>query len=194
MHGGARAQGSARQTPRVTQRIQIAAAPIQHRGRVTIGTGCSRKRTTREKRHRRVAAAQLLHRASYARGVLRADGGAQRAVLACVACNVVPFDEVEYERRRRSRECIHPASQIHAEIALDHIRIEFQARVDLAAVAARRTISRIFGLKHDNLRTPLREVQGRRQSGNPSTDDDDVAADVAIERRCGYGGLRSDSV
>ena len=48
-------------------------------------------------------------------------------------------------------ERIHPAAQLRAEVPFNLIRIRFEARIDLAAVAARCAPAGFFGFEHHDL-------------------------------------------
>jgi hypothetical protein len=80
-----------------------------------------------------------------------------------------------------SRQRIHAASQIDAMVALHHVGIVFQARIDLAAVASRCTPSRLMGLEHHDVGALLRQVQSGRQAGDSRAHDDDIRAPRALE-------------
>jgi hypothetical protein len=61
VNAGTGANGGQSQATGKTQRIQIAAAPIPHRSKVSLGSGCACERLALHEFDRRAATAQLFH-------------------------------------------------------------------------------------------------------------------------------------
>ena len=190
MHGGARLQRSAREPPGKTQGIQIPAAAIQHRQPVAPRPRRLIESGTLQQFHRRAAARQLLRGDSNLGRVLRPHCCAQGAVAARVAANVMPLDEIEYKGRRGAGEGIHAAAQLLAEVALHRIRIELQAGIDLAAIAAGGAPARLLRLEQHDLRALLRQMQSGRQSGDAAADHGRIGAHIPVQRRRRDRGFR----
>jgi hypothetical protein len=106
----------------------------------------------------------------------------------------MPLNQVEHILWRRPCQRRHASAQVRTEVALDGVRIMFQARINLPAVAAGCPPAGLFGLEQYHVRPFLREMQSRRQSGEATTHDGYIGARISIQRRRSRGGFSSVSV
>ena len=90
----------------------------------------------------------------------RMRSGPQRPGAMCLAGNSVALDEIEHDLGRRPRERKHARSQLRTKGFQDLIRIGLQARIDLAAIAARSAKSHLAGFEQRDLDAAHRKVQG----------------------------------
>jgi hypothetical protein len=101
------------------------------------------------------------------------------------------LDEIEDEPRCPAGERIHPAAQILAEATFHLVRIMLETRIDLTAVSAGSAPTRFLGFQQHDPCTPLREMQGSRQSRDAPADHDDVGSYIPVEGRRRSRRLRS---
>jgi hypothetical protein len=106
----------------------------------------------------------------------------------------MPTDEIEHERRCRACEGVHPSAKIRAEVALDRIRVELEARVDLTAVSPGGTETGILRLEQHYLGAGLRGMKRCGQTGDPTPHDGDIGMRDPIERWCRRSGRCSVTV
>ncbi len=99
--------------------------------------------------------------------------------------------QVEHERRCGSRQRIHTASQILAEIGLHDVRVVLQPWIDLAAIAAGCTPPRTLRVQNHDADALFGQVQRGREARKTGADDDHVGMHRALERRRGCGGWRA---
>jgi hypothetical protein len=100
--------------------------------------------------------------------------GTQRAALNQFAANRESRDQIEHECRRAARKGEHAGAQFSAEIAFDDIRIVFEPRIDLAAVASRGAPAGLLGLEQHDAHAAFGQMQRRREARESAADDHDV--------------------
>jgi nucleotidyltransferase/DNA polymerase involved in DNA repair len=115
--------------------MQITAAPIEKRQRVLLRADGPRKLRPLQQLHRGAATRQLRRGLAQPLRLTRAARRAQRTVVARLASDAQPPDQVEHEPRRAARQGIHAAAEILAISPLDLVRIPFQSGIDLASIA-----------------------------------------------------------
>ena len=160
----ARGDRGAREAAGVTERMQIAAARIEHGADVAIRAGHLAQLLAVQIRHRHAAADALLRGLLDRGGAGLVIGRAQRAVLPRLARDLVAADQIMREVRGAVGELDHAAAELGAEIGLDLIGIVLQAGIDLAAIVARRAPARLLRLQHQRLDALLGQMQRRGQA------------------------------
>ena len=148
MHGGAGRDRGARQSPRVTQRMQVAAAPVQHGAEIAVAAGHLAHLLAAQQLDRHAAADALFCSTFDCRRAGFIIGRAQRAVLSRLARNLVAADQVECEIGGAVGERDHATAQVGAEIGFDAVGIVLEPGIDLAAIVARCTPARLVRLQH----------------------------------------------
>ena len=123
------------QSARVTQRVHMPAAAVQHRAQIAPGAGGMPHRRRVQRHHRMPTRQALRHAGTQIRQPARVISGAQRAALAGLAANLVAADQIEHGIGRVARQRHHARTQISAEIGLDPVRVIFQPGVHLPAIA-----------------------------------------------------------
>ncbi len=190
VHGRTRPERSTRQPTRIAQGIQVSAATVQHRDPVTPGTGRALEARALQQLDRSAAACKLFGGNAHQRRRLHPYRRAQRPVSTCITTNAMALDEIENELRCAAGEGVHAAAQLLAELTLHLVRIVLETGIDLTTVSAGCAPARFLGLQQHDLCALLREMQGRRQSGDASAHHDDVGSYIPVEGRRGSRRLR----
>src|SRR5215831_9816951 len=115
--------------------------------------------------------------------------GLDPPVLTRVALDGVASHEVEDEVRGASDDLGQARAALRAEQRFELARIELQPGNHLTAIPAGRPRTDLARLEHHDGGAALDQVQRRRQAGEPTADDADVRAVLALERQ-GRGGWR----
>ncbi len=183
MNDRARRDRGARQTARVAQRMQVAAAIVQHGAEIAVGPGHLPHLFAVQQRHRHAAADALFCGVFDSRRACFIVSRAQRAVLPRLAGDLVAADQVERVVGGAVGKRDHAAAELSAEIRLDLVRVVLQPRIDLPAIVARRAPARLLRFQHDCVHALLGQMQRRRQPGKTAADDRDRDIFVRIERR-----------
>jgi hypothetical protein len=105
-------------------------------------------------------------------------------------------DQPENQIRCGPRQPDHPAAQLAAEIGFDAVRLPFEPRIDLAAVAPRGAPADLVRFHHGCPDAAHRQMKRGRQAGESAADDGNVEARFAFQpghhgRRC--RGFRIDT-
>ena len=105
----------------------------------------------------------------------------------CRASHSIPMTAYQVERKHRRvvGERDHATAEVGAEIRLDRIGIEFQSRIELAAIIAGRAPARLLSFEHDRIGALFGQMQRGRQSGKAAANDchRDILVDVERRRR-----------
>ena len=173
MNGSARRDRGTRQAARIAQRMQVAAAVVQHGAEIAVGAGHLPHLLAVQQLHRHAAADALLGGAFDSRRACFIVGRAQRAVLPCLAGDLVAADQVEREVGSTVGKRDHAAAEVGAEIGLDLIGIVLQPRIDLPAIIARCAPARLLRFQHGHVDALLGQMQRRGQPGEAAADDRD---------------------
>ena len=126
----------ARKAAGIAQRVQVAAAPVNEAADIAVRSGHFAQARAVEQRDRHAALLALLDEAFDVLRAARLIGDAQRAVLTGLAGNLVAADQIEREGRRAVGKREHAPAEISAELFLDFVGRELEARIHLAAVVA----------------------------------------------------------
>ena len=161
MNGSARRDCGTRQTARIAQRMQVAAAVVQHGAEIAIGAGHLAHLFSVQQRYRHAAADALFCSVLDSRRARFIVGRAQRAILPRLAGDLVAADQVERVVRGAVGKRDHAAAKLSAEIGLDLVRVVLEARIDLAAIVARRAPARLLRLQHGHVDALLGQMQRR---------------------------------
>ena len=100
-----------------------------------------------------------------------------------------PLDQVEHEIRRTAGETPQPLAALVAERGLDCVGIVFEARDELAAIAAGGAIAGRLRFEDDDVAAGLGDMERRREAEIAGADDQDFGgrARRRAARRSGAG-------
>ena len=102
----------------------------------------------------------------------------------------VIFDQAEHGIGRAADEIDQAPAALGTEFFLQLVRIVFQPRNHLAAIAPRTAPAGLMRFQHHDARAALGEMQRGRQARIARADHDDVGRDAAFERGCRRGCWR----
>jgi hypothetical protein len=149
----------------IGQRVELTAAPVEHRGEIPRASRRLPQPRTLQQFHRHAAPRALLEAGADRRHVAHEIGGADSAGAQRLAGNAVPRNELEHEIRRGIGHRDQPCAELEPEAGLYRIRVVLQTWVHLPAIAAGSSPAGFRRLQHRHIRALLREVQRGGKAG-----------------------------
>ena len=107
----------------------------------------------------------------------------QRAFATQLAIDAVLVHQAEDQGRRSAEHPIELAADRLAEAGLDIVGCDPHPGIDQPDIAPRTAMASAMGLQHADPLALFKQMNGRRQTGNPGTDHTDIDPDLALEPR-----------